>query len=646
MLHLQNIRYTIGDYALLDNLDWVIPEKKCSALIGPNGSGKTTLFRLITGELTPEQGIFIKPKDYIVGYLPQEEINLKDQSILESVLKGREDLTAKAHKINELRDAIKHNAHDPNILNKLGNLEHQFEISGGYKVEAEAKAILTGLGFRNDDYHRTLSEFSGGWRMRVYLARLLLKKPQLLLLDEPTNHLDISALEWLEQFLSSYDGSVVIVSHDRYFIDRLASDIFELLNGKLHHYHGNYHDYERQKKELVERLLEENEQEDKERERQQRFINRFRYKATKASQVQSRIKMMEKSQSNNDVSKIEQRHHISFQINVPKSSYKDVLSISDLGFRYSQDWVLENINLQLFRGQKVALVGDNGAGKSTLTKLIAGQLTPQRGTLELGRRVQVGYYAQHQVDALDLNATVYNQVRSHVPDENIPKIRDILGLFGFSGDAVEKPIRVLSGGEKARVCLAHILLSPANFLIMDEPTNHLDIVSKEALENALANYGGTAILISHDRYFLDKIVSRVIKLTDGKVEEYEGNYSDYLTKRQIEEETKGNTQSDTSKKVNNAKETRRQRARARQAISHQRNKLEDEIEHCETKIEQLENRKKEIEAQLGDPQVYKNGEKAATLQREYQTIKMELESAFERWQCHSEELESLLSHCQ
>ena len=606
--------------------------------------GKTTLLRVINGEIQPDAGEITQPKSYQIGFLRQEEPAVEVGTILDCVLTGNVEVVQIEHEM----EAIHHQLETDNseaLLKKLATLQERYQILDGYRLESEAKSILTGLGFQETDFHRPVSDFSGGWRMRVHLARLLLQNPDVLLLDEPTNHLDIESLEWLEQYLKGFSGSIIFVSHDRYFIDRLAKDICELDRGKLAYYAGNYHFFEEQKV-LNEALLVKRYEEQKaEKERLQQFIDRFRYKASKASQVQSRVKMLEKME---EVELPPPPRKISFDIQVETSSYKEVLSIQDMSFRYESDWILQNINLDIYRGQKIALVGINGAGKTTLTRLICSQLTPQQGTLTLGERVAVGYYAQHQVDTLNLKANILQEVAETAADTHRLRLRDILGIFQFSGNDPDKRIGVLSGGEKARVSLAKILLAPVNFLIMDEPTNHLDITSKEALEKALAKYDGTLLLISHDRYFLDKLVSRVIELKDGGLRMFEGNYSDYLQKRESPNNKipkNGNTHSAEPEAApsKKSKEQKRQEAQARQAISKQRNQLQKQISDSEKHIAELEEKKTNIEQQMADPQTYQNGELAAGLQKEYGEIQTALAALFEKWEADQIAFEELVS---
>lgn len=642
MLQIRDLNYSIADRDLLKGLNWTINPGRRSALIGPNGAGKTTLLKILNGELEHFSGSIQKPKGYTIGYLPQEELALGKGTILEIVLQGRKDLVELEYKIYQKRQAIEVEPQNQDLLRQLGELEHQFEALDGYRLESRAKAILSGLGFSEQDFFRSLTEFSGGWRMRAYLAILLLKEPDLLLLDEPTNHLDLPSLEWLEQYLLNFAGSIVTVSHDRYFVDRLCQDIYELDRGKLEYYAGNYHYYENLKEEKRGLLLKRYEEQKSEIDKQEKFISRFRYKNTKAVQVQSRIKQLERMEKIELPSAPPPR--LDFKLRVDVQSYKDVLHIKNMSFRYETDWVLQNIDLSIYRGEKIALVGVNGAGKTTLTRLIHHELIPQNGSVEIGQRVTIGYYAQHQIDALDLNLNVYDEVSSTVAMGLIPKVRNTLGIFQLRGDDVFKKIAVLSGGEKARVSLSKILLSPVNFLIMDEPTNHLDMASKEALEQALIGYDGTLLLISHDRYFLDKLVSRVIEIKNHHIKVYEGNYSDYLAKRLNEEKDTGLADDKNLPKQagRRSKENKRLEAEARQAISKERKVLTSKIEKIEKDIEELEINKAEIELAMAKPETYKDGELAARLQKDYSSLKEKLEILYAHWEAIHSELEELL----
>jgi ATP-binding cassette, subfamily F, member 3 len=660
MLQIKNLNYSIGDRVLLDEADWMIQPGKRAALIGPNGVGKTTLLRILTDEIEYSKGSIIKPKEYLIGYLPQEEVAVKGTSILQAVLEGQKEIKLLEQKIADLHETLTqdHDNHEA-LLEQLGMLEHRFQAMDGYHLETQAKSILSGLGFKKDDFARSLTEFSGGWRMRVYLALLLVLKPDLLLLDEPTNHLDLPSLEWLEQYLMTFSGSIIAVSHDRFFVDRLAQEIVELERGKFQIYPGNYHTYEKLKTQKEELHLKKWHEQKVEREKQERFINRFRYKNTKAKAVQSRIRQLEKMSALEVAPPTQFRPELDFTLSVDVASYNDVLSIKDMSFKYDKEWVLENNDLTIFRGDKVSLVGPNGVGKTTLTRLISNQLQPQKGSIQLGERVKIGYYAQHQVDALDLEATVYEEIASTVATSLIPKLRSVLGIFQFSGNDVYKKIGVLSGGEKARVSLAKILISPVNFLIMDEPTNHLDKFAKEALEKALSQYNGTLLLISHDRYFLDKIVNRVIEIRDHHLLEFNGNYSYFLQKRDSVRVLVPGTSTDPEAQAPQAgnpitpqafpegtkktKEQKRLEASARQAVSKERNVMKRAVESLEEKIEDFETKKTDLEARLSQQETYDNSQLAVTLQKEYANVIKDLEISTTEWEKAITTLEELES---
>jgi ATP-binding cassette subfamily F protein 3 len=644
MLQLKNITYQIAGIPLLRDIDWTINPKKRVALIGPNGAGKTTLLRLICRELPLQEGQIIKPKSYQIGYLPQESISFGLGSVLSETLAARKELMDIETEIKtlqkkiadrELSDNVQHN-----LAGRLTSLQERFGILGGYTIEVEAKKILAGLGFAESEFNDPLSVKSGGWQMRVYLARLLLMNPNLLLLDEPTNHLDIESLEWLESYLSDFQGSMIIVSHDRYFVDRLADEIAELENKNLRHYPGKYTFYMETKALYLEQLQQKAEEIRAEKERLSVFINRFRYKNTKASQVQDRIKKLEKLQT---VELQKPPPALSFRIISPQKSYKDVCELTDVSFKYDKEWVFEAINMQLYRGEKAALVGANGQGKTTLTRLISRELVPQRGNVRLGERVKIGYYAQHQIDNLNLNASIIQEVDSVAAEIYRTKIRDVLGIFKFSGDDVDKKIGVLSGGEKARVSLAKILLSPANFLLMDEPTNHLDLYSKEALEKALSGYDGTLLLISHDRYFLDKLVTIIFELKNGMLTRYEGNYSDYLARKKATVLSKPDFSAQSNQAGRKDKEKKRVEAEARQKISGHRKDLIVKINEIEMEIENLEKEKKQLESEMANPEYYKDPEKSAAGVKRYQTIQEQIPERISRWEKYQAEIESLLS---
>ena len=524
MIQLDDISKGFGGQTLFRDVTWRIPERERIGLVGPNGAGKTTLCRILAGREEPDTGQVSRPRAVTVGYLPQEVSGGGGGSVLAEALSGCEAVWALEREMENVARQLE-TAPGEALTERYGELQHRFEALGGYRLETEARTILSGLGFRPDDLPRPLAEFSGGWRMRAALARLLLLAPSLLLLDEPTNHLDLASLGWLEDFLTGYAGTVVVVSHDRYFLNRMVTSIADLTPEGLIVYPGDYDDF------LVERearreLLEARARNQAKRIAEvERFIERFRYKATKARQVQSRIKMLDK------VERIElpgARRQVHFAFPEPPRTGRRVATLTGIYKAYGDNVVYAGIDVAVERGERLALVGENGAGKSTLLKMLAGVLPFDRGERLLGSHVAVHYYAQHQLDALDPTRTVLEELEAVAPESTHTRLRTILGAFLFSGDSVEKKVAVLSGGEKARLALAKMLARPAALLCMDEPTNHLDLASKEVLEEALFGFTGTIVFISHDRYFINRIATQVVEVEHGHLTTHLGTYDDYL----------------------------------------------------------------------------------------------------------------------
>ena len=524
MIQLDDISKGFGGQPLFREVTWRIGERERVGLVGPNGAGKTTLCRILAGLDDPDTGQVSRPRGVTVGYLPQEVAGAAAGSVLAEALGGFEAVWAIEREMEEVARALE-TVPGEALTERYGELQHRFEALGGYHLETQARAILSGLGFRPDELARPLVEFSGGWRMRAALARLLLLAPSLLLLDEPTNHLDLASLAWLEDFLAGYDGTVVVVSHDRYFLNRMVTTIADLTPEGLVVYPGDYDDF------LVERearraLLEARARNQAKRIAEvERFIERFRYQATKARQVQSRVKMLAR------VERIElpgARRQVHFAFPEPPRTGRRVATLTGIHKAYGDNVVYAGIDVAVERGERLALVGDNGAGKSTLLKMLAGVLAFDRGERLLGSHVAVHYYAQHQLDALDPTRTVLEELEAVAPEATHTRLRTILGAFLFSGDSVDKKVAVLSGGEKARLALARMLVRPAALLCMDEPTNHLDLASREVLESALAAFPGTIVFISHDRYFINRIATVVVEIAHGALARFPGSYDDYL----------------------------------------------------------------------------------------------------------------------
>jgi ATP-binding cassette subfamily F protein 3 len=524
VIQLDGITKGFGGQVLFRDVTWRIAERERIGLVGPNGAGKTTLCRILAGLEEPDAGQVSRPRGVTVGYLPQDVAGSLSGSVLAEALSGFDQVWAIEREMEDVARALE-TAPSEALTERYGELQHRFEALGGYRLETQARAILSGLGFRPDEVARPLTEFSGGWRMRAALARLLLLAPSLLLLDEPTNHLDLASLAWLEDFLSGYDGTVVVVSHDRYFLNRMVTSIADLTPEGLVVYPGDYDDF------LVERearrvLLEARARNQAKRIAEvERFIERFRYQATKARQVQSRIKMLDK------VERLEvpgARRQVHFAFPEPPRTGRRVATLTGIHKAYGDNVVYAGVDVAVERGERLALVGDNGAGKSTLLKVMAGVLPFERGERTLGAHVAVHYYAQHQLDALDPARTVLEELEAVAPEATHTRLRTILGAFLFSGDGVDKKVAVLSGGEKARLALARMLVRPAALLCMDEPTNHLDLASREVLESALAGFPGTIVFISHDRYFINRIATAVVDVAHGTLTRYAGSYDDYL----------------------------------------------------------------------------------------------------------------------
>ncbi len=502
-------------------------------LVGPNGAGKTTLFRMIVGEEAPDEGDVSVPKKLTIGYFRQDVEEMKGRSVLDEAIAGSGRVGDLHHELEDLHRALE----DPEragemdrILDRFGHVQEEYEHLGGYALEAQAREVLHGLGLKEDQIDGDVGELSGGWKMRVALARVLLGRPEVMLMDEPTNHLDLESIIWLEQFLKSYQGALLMTSHDREFMNRIVSKIADIDAGEIVTYSGNYDFFER------ERAIRENNQQAAFARQQamlakeQRFIDRFRTHAAKAAQVQSRIKALDK------IDKIElpkKRHVVKFEFRVPPRSGDQVVVFTDLHKRYGPRVIYEGLNLTIRRGERWAVMGRNGAGKTTLLKMIAGATQPDSGSVRLGASLTMGYFAQQSLDVLDPDLTIQEQLLKDFPQENIGSLRTLAGAFQFSGDDVDKKIRALSGGEKSRLAMARMLYNPPNFLVLDEPTNHLDLATKEMLVEALKDFEGTMVFVSHDRMFLRGLSSRVLELggetgTDRTPHIYPGSYLEYV----------------------------------------------------------------------------------------------------------------------
>jgi ATP-binding cassette subfamily F protein 3 len=533
MLTISNLRKRYGGQVVLDGLNWFVPEGGRVGLVGANGSGKSTLLRVVAGEVEPDDGIVAVPKDCTVGYLPQEVFGLSGRTVLEQALTAFAEvraLEAECRRVeHELAEVPVDDPRHDELMATYTHLRAEWDTHGSYDMEAQAERVLAGLGFRTSDLQRDCSEFSGGWQMRLALATLLLRRPRLLLLDEPTNHLDIEARTWLEEFLADYPHTVIVVAHDRYFLDVVVQQISEVTHGSITDFKTNYSRYLVEREERLERQAEAYRLQQEEIERLQAFINRFRYQASKAALVQSRIKQLDKIERLKPPDGFRTVH---FRFPQPPRGGRMVLELRDARKQFGDLVVYTGLDLAIERGRKVALVGPNGAGKSTLMKLLAGVEPLDSGECIVGHNVTLGYFAQDQTQVLDPTRTVLEEITRAAPPDLVPQVRHILGAFLFSGDAVNKRIGVLSGGERNRLALAKLLLQPSNCLLLDEPTNHLDIYAKEVLLDALLGYTGTLILVAHDRYILDRLPEEVIEVGSGTAVRYLGNYEEYLSKKE------------------------------------------------------------------------------------------------------------------
>ena len=529
MIQLSELTKTFGDRVLFDHVTWQITDRERVGLCGPNGAGKTTLLKMMAGLDEPDEGAILKPSALTVGYLPQDGLNHSGRTVFEEAASAFGELLAMKAEMHALEErlgdeAIPEAEHEA-MLHRYSDLQDHFRIHDGYSIELKTATVLQGLGFKTSDFERPTETFSGGWQMRIALAKLLLGEPNLLLLDEPTNHLDLEARNWLEEYLNAYPYAVILVSHDRFFLDAVVTRIADLTLRTLTDYHTNYSGYLAEHHERIEAMRKAKREQDEEVARVKMFIDRFRYQATKASQVQSRIKMLEK------VVPIEvppERKKINFTFPACAKSGRMVIELKHAGKAYGDLAIFKNLTLHIERGDRIALVGPNGVGKSTLMRMLSGEEAPDSGERTLGHNVVMQYFAQDEATRMDPAPTVYETLSSGSPLQMVPMIRNILGGFLFSGDDVYKPVRVLSGGERTRLAVARMLLRPSNTLLLDEPTNHLDLDSKEVLLDALVDYGGTLVFVSHDRYFVERLATKIIEIGNGTAIAFPGTYREFL----------------------------------------------------------------------------------------------------------------------
>jgi len=659
MLSLDHVTMQYGGRVLFDDVSVMIGPHDRLGLVGSNGAGKSTLLKIITGAVEPESGRVNKAHFVTAGYLPQDGIIASGSTLYREVESSFDSVMEVQRELDEVMEQLGTlDTESPEYAEAVeiyGELQHKLEELDAFRMKSKIETVLMGLGFGVEDFTRQTEEFSGGWQMRIALAKLLLQEPSLLLLDEPTNHLDIESLQWLEEYLQRYNGAVALVSHDRAFLDSLTTKTLSLSMGKAEFFHGNYSYFERESAVRKEQLLSAQKNQEKQMKHTQQFIDRFRYKASKASQVQSRIKMLEK------IEKIEtgdEEEEIDFHFPTPQASGVRVMELRNIAKRFGEHTVFHNLNYMIERGDRIAIVGVNGAGKSTFSRIVAGVEPPSGGERIPGHNVILSYFAQHQAEELDQSKEALEILDDVAVGAVRTKLRTILGTFLFHGDDVFKKVSVLSGGEKSRLALAKMLLLPANVLVMDEPTNHLDMRSKAILQRALQEYEGTMIIVSHDRAFLDPLVNKTLEISKNGVRTFLGNVSYYLEKKRSEQSAqRASTKSDKSGSVAESragarrdqpvrsaqaeKDRKRSEAELRQQLSAKLKPLKERLARVEADIARREQRKEEIEKLMADPEFYRTGDEVKKVQAEFQENQKTLLASYDQWGKITQEIEAV-----
>ncbi len=641
MLTVNNLDIRYGEKLLFNNVSARINDKDRIGLVGVNGAGKSTLLKVICGISETDPGVVGRPKRFSVAYLPQEATSLDSGR---TIYQEAENAFAEALVMQQDLDEVNRqlaavapeNPEFSSLLKQQGELQHRLERIDIFRVQSQIEKVLMGLGFSVEDFDRQSNTLSGGWLMRLMLAKLLLARPDLLLLDEPTNHLDLESLTWLENFLLTYDGGLVIISHDRAFLDQITTTTWELSLGRLTAFKGNYTKYvaDKEIRMQVDRAAYENQQAQIRQTMQ--FVRRFRAKSTKAKQVQSRLKQLSRMER---IELAETEHEVSFRFPPAAASGRLALDVSSLGKKYEGKKIFRNVSFQLQRGEKMAVVGVNGAGKSTLMRILAGLESQDEGKIRPGHNARISYFGQHQAQELAPGLTALQTLAAVAGDMTMTAMRSLLGAFLFRGEEVDKKVQVLSGGEKSRLALAKMIVQPANLLILDEPTNHLDMSSQEILQEAMAQYDGTIIIVSHNRHFVNRFINKVLEIKEGRATLYEGDIEDYLYKQKILQEKEAASPAEVEEPESGGQAVkqkgrmaRQEQAKIRQEKSRKLNPLQKEVHRTEDEIAELESRKKELEQLMADPLLYQDQEKFTQSSKEYSSLERKLERLYQRWE--------------
>jgi ATP-binding cassette, subfamily F, member 3 len=635
MISINNLSVHFTGTYIFENVSFLINDRDRVGLVGKNGAGKTTLLRIIAGKMEPESGTVTSPSGSTIGYLPQEMSTASRKNVMGETIEAFAEAIELKKQIDRITEELAERTDFEsesyyNLISKLHESNDRFHIIGGHRMEEEAEKVLTGLGFLPEEFERPVRTFSGGWQMRIELAKILLRQPDVILLDEPTNHLDIESIQWLEDFLCNYKGALLLVSHDRAFLDNVTNRTIEIQMGKIYDYKASYSDYVVLREEQIELQMASFDNQQRQIEQIERFVEKFRYKATKSRQVQSRIKMLDKI-DRIDIDEMD-TSAIHFRFPPAPRSGRVVVEAHNLTKRFDEKLVLKDLDFAILKNDFIAFVGRNGEGKTTLAKMIIGQLEYE-GTLTLGHNVEIGYYAQNQAELLDPEKTVFQTIDEVATGDMRPKVRNILGSFLFGGETIDKKVKVLSGGEKSRLAMARLLLKPVSLLVLDEPTNHLDMVSKDILKNALLKFDGTLIVVSHDRDFLQGLTTKVFEFRNHTIKPHIGDVYAYLESRKLQTlkqlevkkpsgmRVEAEPASDNKATYERRKQQEREIRKVAQAIT----KSEEAISHLEGDI-------KRYDLMLADPEAHKQRIASGDLYREYEQVKRSLEQEMENWE--------------